>query len=280
MSSRGVRIVCPRPKTHSRNYCCRAKAVSDSVPDQGVLGPVPPGDRDLTGRQPGGTLLPWRWTADFWRMGGRRYRAIAHSILLMLMVLIISTWYNAGASGRWDCGFESYRGHGCLSVVSFVYCRGLCNKLIARPQESYRLWCVFVWDVETSRMRKPWPNGVCRTKTKHTGVVQWSNSVVETSVGEPLISTRPFTVAKCSAWLCKKNVIVFEARSLLALKSATISYFTLLSSSPYNPAHKTHGLHKPSVTIILGRLNKCAEMFAYMTVRPSGEYNGWPVNRQ
>jgi hypothetical protein len=29
-----------------------------SVPDPGVLGPVPPGDRDLTGRQPSGNYLP------------------------------------------------------------------------------------------------------------------------------------------------------------------------------------------------------------------------------
>ena len=43
--------------------------------------------------------------------------------------------FNAGPSGRaffgvglrplncWDCGFESCRGHGCLSVVSVVYCQ-------------------------------------------------------------------------------------------------------------------------------------------------------------
>jgi len=33
----------------------------------------------------------------------------------------------AGPSGRavacWDCGFESHRGHGCLSVVSVVCCQ-------------------------------------------------------------------------------------------------------------------------------------------------------------
>jgi len=29
--------------------------------------------------------------------------------------------------------------------------RGLCNELITRPEESYRLWCV-VCDVETSRI--------------------------------------------------------------------------------------------------------------------------------
>ena len=29
--------------------------------------------------------------------------------------------------------------------------------LITRPEESYRLWCVIVCDLETSRMRRPWP---------------------------------------------------------------------------------------------------------------------------
>ena len=32
--------------------------------------------------------------------------------------------------------------------------RGLCDELITRPQESYRLWCVVVCDLETSRMRR------------------------------------------------------------------------------------------------------------------------------
>ena len=36
--------------------------------------------------------------------------------------------------------------------------RGLCDGLITRPEESYRLWCVVVCDLETSsRMRTPWP---------------------------------------------------------------------------------------------------------------------------
>jgi hypothetical protein len=33
--------------------------------------------------------------------------------------------------------------------------RGLCDELITRPEESYRLWCVVVCDLETSRMRRP-----------------------------------------------------------------------------------------------------------------------------
>jgi hypothetical protein len=35
--------------------------------------------------------------------------------------------------------------------------RGLCYELISRPDESYRLWCIVVCDLETSRMRRPWP---------------------------------------------------------------------------------------------------------------------------
>jgi len=35
--------------------------------------------------------------------------------------------------------------------------RGFCDELITRPEESYRLCCVAVCDLETSRMRRPWP---------------------------------------------------------------------------------------------------------------------------
>ena len=35
--------------------------------------------------------------------------------------------------------------------------RGLCEELITRPEELYRLWCVVVCDLDTSSMRKPLP---------------------------------------------------------------------------------------------------------------------------
>ena len=38
--------------------------------------------------------------------------------------------------------------------------RGLCDELITRPEESYRLCCVVVGGLETSWMRRPWPPGV------------------------------------------------------------------------------------------------------------------------
>ena len=38
-------------------------------------------------------------------------------------------------------------------------CRGLCVGLITRPEESYRLCCVVMCDLETSWMRRPLPTG-------------------------------------------------------------------------------------------------------------------------
>jgi hypothetical protein len=35
--------------------------------------------------------------------------------------------------------------------------RGLCDELITCPEEFYRLWCVVVCDLKTSRMRRSWP---------------------------------------------------------------------------------------------------------------------------
>jgi hypothetical protein len=43
----------------------------------------------------------------------------------------------------------------CDSCV--LWGRGLCDELITRPEESYRMWCVVVCDLETLRMRRPWP---------------------------------------------------------------------------------------------------------------------------
>ena len=52
---------------------------------------------------------------------------------------------------------KSHREHGRLSVWVFFVFSGssLCDGLITHPEESYRLWCVFVCDLETSEMRRP-----------------------------------------------------------------------------------------------------------------------------
>jgi hypothetical protein len=79
----------------------------------------------------------------------------------------------------WECWSQWLHGLWCWSAAAcllrswvrispgawiFVCCeccvlsgRGLCDKLITCPEEFYRLWCVIVCDLETSRMRRPWP---------------------------------------------------------------------------------------------------------------------------
>ena len=47
--------------------------------------------------------------------------------------------------------------HECLSVVNVVFFsgRGLCEQLITRPEESFRVRCVVDCDLEASEMRRP-----------------------------------------------------------------------------------------------------------------------------
>ena len=44
--------------------------------------------------------------------------------------------------------------------------RGLCDELIIRPEESYRLCCVVLCDLETSRMGAPYIYDVSRLRVK------------------------------------------------------------------------------------------------------------------
>jgi len=48
--------------------------------------------------------------------------------------------------------------------------RGLCDELITRPEESYRLCCVVVCDLETSRMGAPYIYGISHLRVKLLGM--------------------------------------------------------------------------------------------------------------
>ena len=53
------------------------------------------------------------------------------------------------------CGHSPAKTVGSNATVVYCECcvlsgRGLCDWLITRPEESYRLWCVVVCDLETS----------------------------------------------------------------------------------------------------------------------------------
>jgi len=53
--------------------------------------------------------------------------------------------------------------------------RGLCDELITRPEESYRLCCVVVCDLETSRMGAAYIYDISHLRVKISG----DNSVIQ-----------------------------------------------------------------------------------------------------
>ena len=94
---------------------------------------------------------------------------------------------NGRSRSQWPRGLRRRSGAACLlrswvrippGAWMSVCCeccvlsgRGLCDELITRPEESYRLWCVIVCDLETSRMRRPWP-ALGRSATKKIQCMQ------------------------------------------------------------------------------------------------------------
>jgi len=46
--------------------------------------------------------------------------------------------------------------------------RGLCDELITRPEEPYRLWCVVVCDLETSIIGVPYIYDISNLRVKFT----------------------------------------------------------------------------------------------------------------
>jgi len=44
--------------------------------------------------------------------------------------------------------------------------RGLCDELITRPEESYRLWCVVVYDLETLGIDAPYIYDISNLRVK------------------------------------------------------------------------------------------------------------------
>ena len=64
----------------------------------------------------------------------------------------------------WDCGFESHRGHGCLSDVSVVCSQVQVSATSSALFQRNWLWRVIVSDLENSWIRRPWPTGGYRAK--------------------------------------------------------------------------------------------------------------------
>ena len=102
---------------------------------------------------------------------------------------------------------EAYMPVRCECYV--LSCRGLCDGPITRPEESCRLWCVVVCDLEISWTRRPWPTGDCRVKSKT--VVIWDiEDVVKEVTGilysQPILITSTNSWSRCSMQLTRYKV--------------------------------------------------------------------------
>jgi hypothetical protein len=69
--------------------------------------------------------------------------------------------------------------------------RGLCDGPITRPEESYRLWCVVVCDLETSWMRRPWATGGLSRPNKQTNCLQTSIQLIQSQIFKIITSHSP-----------------------------------------------------------------------------------------
>jgi len=60
--------------------------------------------------------------------------------------------------------------------------RGLCDELITRPEESSRLWCVVVCDLETSRIGAPYIYDITNLRVNDS-LARLDSITVERSAG-------------------------------------------------------------------------------------------------
>jgi hypothetical protein len=130
----------------------------------------------------------------------------------------------AARSKAWVCGRSPAEIVGSNATGGMDVCllrvlsgRGLCDGLITRPEESYRLSCVFVCDLETSWMRRPWPTGGCCGKTnkylwsthhKAPHHVVFSNTLLGPISGPQMRSSAPHS---CNTYL--RNFKVTKCRT-------------------------------------------------------------------
>jgi hypothetical protein len=84
--------------------------------------------------------------------------------------------------------------------------RGPCDEMITRPEESYRLWCVVVCDLETSGIRKPWPTGGCCAKRKKE-----RNIPLLSSSPSPSSTPPPLPPHKFSSLFAPNTLFVFPS---------------------------------------------------------------------
>ena len=108
---------------------------------------------------------------------------------------------------------------------------GLCDELITRPEESYRLWCVVVCDLETWWMRRPWPTGGCHAANRKYLFVYIRMYVTYCDRFTAYISGKSFDSIRCYIFTGYKHFDLTEKilwghiKSYLLLRSTAVCIF-------------------------------------------------------
>jgi hypothetical protein len=101
--------------------------------------------------------------------------------------------------------------------------RGLCDELIARPEESYRLWCVGVCDLETSRICTPYIYDISNLRVNDKCLSKYNKFRPQNFAGSPAYKILSFnrrhfillllldyeSGAKSGNVLCVRNVMLY-----------------------------------------------------------------------
>ena len=128
--------------------------------------------------------------------------------------------------------------------------RGLCDELITRLEESYRLWCVVVCDLETSWIRRPLPTGHCRANNEQNPLLwclrsfehlcvhnaMWRSAMCSEVLNELTVNIIPFT----GVWY----FLVWQKVQTFREESAPSS--TLNWQEHFVPVHSTTLSHTPA----------------------------------
>jgi hypothetical protein len=119
------------------------------------------------------------------------------------------------------------------SAWMFVCCeccvlsgRGLCDGLITRSEESYRMWRVVLCDLETSWMRRSWPTGGCCDKKKER-----NEQINKQGFASSLFATTPthdthtlslMTTRRDSTYMCYRMIHQGHCKVMVACRTLTV----------------------------------------------------------
>jgi len=162
-----------------------------------------------------------RWGINWKEVEGSGRGLISGSILPRNLSWVKWKYIPVAALRRWSAAarllglwVRNPRGHRCLSLVSVVLGRCLCVGLITRPEESYRLWCDWVWSwiLDNKETLTHW--GLLRHGTKKSGRIGKASVSWDLNPIPPDSSVlRLFKYGPCVLWHCRKIQTCFNLLS-------------------------------------------------------------------